>query len=113
MSTNENVIDIIIDLQEKGFDHDFVLEHENIRCLQYDVQIPPDDFEILEIRPCKKTGKPKNMAIIYAIQLKNYNIKGILMSNAKSYDCGLSMHLWKKFESEIRKWTSSSMLNLY
>ena len=103
MCPNTNLIDIIIDLQEKGFDHDFVLEHEYIRCLQYDVQIPPDDFEILEIRPYKGNVYLKNMAIIYAIQLKDYDIKGILMSNSKSYLCGLSMHLWKKFDSEIRK----------
>src|ERR1700694_1835983 len=96
MCSDESVIDIIIDLQEKGFDHDFVLGHEYIRCLQYDVLIPPDDFDILEIRHCKEKVYLKNMAIIYAIQLKNYDIKGILMCNSKSYHCGLSIHLWKK-----------------
>lgn len=103
MDSGESLIDIIFDLQGKGFDHDFVIEHEYIRCLQYDIQIPPDDFEILEVRCWEGNVYLKNIAILYAIQLKNYDIKGILMSNSNAYLRGLSMHLWKKFDSEIRK----------
>jgi hypothetical protein len=102
MYQDENLIDIIIDLQERGFDNDFILEQEHLRWLQYNEQIAPDDFEIIETHHCK--GKPyhKDNAIIYAIQLRNYNAKGILLSNYKSYTKGLSLHLWTKFYNIIQ-----------
>ena len=97
------IIDIIIDLQERGFDHDFTLDHEHIRCLQYNEMIAPDDFEILETHLCTDHLHIQGNYILYGIQLRNYYIKGILMSNRKSYDDGLSLHLWQKFNNEIIK----------
>jgi hypothetical protein len=100
---HNEMIDIIIDLQERGFDHDFILDHENIRCLQYNEMIAPDDFEILETHLCADNLHIKGNYILYGIQLRNYNIKGILMSSHKSYNYGLSLHLWQKFNNEIVK----------
>jgi hypothetical protein len=101
--SNDALIDIIIDLQERGFDHDFIVDHEHIRCLQYNEIIPPDDFEILETHHCDNKANLKNYYIFYAIQLKNYDVRGILMSTYKSYTHGMSLHLWQKFNTEISK----------
>jgi hypothetical protein len=103
ISSNDALIDIIIDLQERGFDHDFIVDHEHIRCLQYNEMIPPDDFEILETHYCDNKTNLKSNYIFYAIRLKNYDIRGILMSTHKSYTHGMSLHLWQKFNNEIAK----------
>ena len=100
---NDDLIDIIIDLQERGFDHDFILDHEHIRCLQYNEMILPDDFDILETHLCTDNLPVRGNYILYGIQLKNYTIKGILMSNQKSYNYGLSSHLWQKFNNDVIK----------
>lgn len=97
------LIDIIIDLQDRGFDHDFTIDHEHILCLQYNEMIPPDDFDILETHLCTNNVDCRGNYILYGIQLKHYNIKGILMSNHKTYNYGLSLHLWQKFNNEIVK----------
>jgi len=99
----DELLDIIIDLQERGFDHDFVLDHEHIRCLQYNEKISPDNFEILETHHCTDKGHLnfKSNYILYGIQLKDYNLKGILMSSHKSYSYGMSLQLWQKFNNEI------------
>jgi hypothetical protein len=101
--STDALIDIIIDLQERGFDHDFILDHEHIRCLQYNEIIPPDDFEILETHYCSDKTYLKGNYILYAIQLRNYHVRGILMSTHKSYTHGMSLHLWQKFNNEISK----------
>ena len=101
--SNGALIDIIIDLQERGFDHDFILDHEHIRCLQYNEMIPPDDFEILETHHCDNKTNVRSNYILYGIQLKSYNVRGILMSTHKSYTHGMSLHLWQKFNNEISK----------
>jgi hypothetical protein len=99
---DEQLINLIIDLQERGFNHDFVIENEHIRCLQYNELISPDDFEILETYHCESSGNDNECSLVYAIRLMNYDMKGILMSNYGSYIKGMSLRLWSKFNSMIR-----------
>ena len=102
---HSELIDIIVDLQERGFDHDFVINHEYICCLQYNAMIPPEDFDILETHICVNNQHVCGDYFLYGIRLKNHDIKGILMSNRKSYNDGLSFYLWEKFNNEIEKST--------
>ncbi len=103
MKNQDEIIEIIIDLQEKGFDHDFIIANENIRCLQYDELIAPDDFDIVEMHFCNSKAKQHSNAIIYGIKLRNYDVKGILMSSFRSYTSGMSLQLWKKFDGFLKK----------
>ena len=73
----DELLDTIIDLQERGFDYDFILAQEHICCLQYNELISPDDFEIIESHDCHDRIHLKGNYILFAIRLKNYNIKGI------------------------------------
>lgn len=99
---DEQLISLIIDLQERGFNHDFVIENEHIRCLQYNELISPDDFEILETYHRKSSDKNDDCSLVYAIRLMNHDTKGILMSDYRSYITGMSLRLWSKFNSVIR-----------
>ena len=98
MRTDFKLVDVIIALQERGFNHDFVIENEHIRCLQYNELIAPDDFEILETHHCQHCNKYNHHSLLYAVRLMNYDVKGILMSNYQSYVKGMSMQLWAKFD---------------
>lgn len=95
------LINVIIDLQERGFDHDFVLAHEYICCLQYNETFSPEDFDVIESHNCPNKMDSIYTYVVYAIQLRNYDIKGILLSNHKSYNYQLSLHLWKKLNDEL------------
>lgn len=97
------LIDIIIDLQERGFDHDFVINHEFICCLQYNAMIAPEDFDILETHTCVNNQHACGDYYLYGIRLKNHDIKGILMNKHNSNSDGLSFQLWEKFNTEIIK----------
>lgn len=99
---DEQSIHLIIDLQERGFNYDFVIENEHIRCLQYNELISPDDFEIVETYHCTSSGKHHECSLVYAIRLTNYDMQGILMSDYRSYIKGMSLRLWSKFNSVIR-----------
>jgi hypothetical protein len=90
------IINIKTNLRKQGFDHTFVLERENIRCLEYGVLISPEDFEITEIHYCK-TPKNDDNCIIYAIELFPYGVKGILISHYQCYLACMSYQLWHKF----------------
>ncbi|BAU51926.1 hypothetical protein [Mucilaginibacter gotjawali] len=86
MLHQQNKTDIIIDLQHKGYDHDFIFNNKDIRCLQYNRVILADDFDIIEIHHCKVNPGSKTRSAIYAIQLNNDDLKGILMSESKLFD---------------------------
>jgi hypothetical protein len=102
MHSDYELVDVIIALQERGFNHDFIIENEHIRCLQYNELIAPDDFEIMETHHCECCKKYKNGSLLYAIRLMNYDVKGILMSNYQSYLKGMSIQLWAKFDHVLR-----------
>ncbi|AYL94504.1 hypothetical protein [Mucilaginibacter celer] len=99
MQQNHKLINVIIDLQTRGFNHDFVIENEYIRCLQYNELISPDDFEILETYHCDDR---EGGSLVYAIRLSNYDVSGILMSSYRSYIRGMSLRLWSKFNNVIK-----------
>lgn len=98
----EDLLDTIIDLQQRGFDHDFVLIHEYIRCLQLNEVIAPDDFDIVESHHCCDS-RYSGYYILYGIELQHLPVKGILMSNYQSYVSGISLRLWGKLYRELQK----------
>jgi hypothetical protein len=94
----QNKTDAIIDLQERGYDHDFILKNEYIHCVQQSQSICPDDFEVAEAY--RFEGKSDN-CIIYAIRSLNNDIKGILMTSYGTLTKGLSIHLWSKLANNL------------
>ena len=78
---NDELLDIIIDLHEKGFDHDFILENKVLRCLQYSELFVFDDIRVLEIRGCSVDSRPRICHYLIGVELIKYNIKGILLVN--------------------------------
>lgn len=77
----------LIDLHERGYDHDFVLERGHMRCIQCDNMIVEEDFEITEILHIHYKLLDHIIYNIFAIQLRNSGIKGILM-NSYQFRCG-------------------------
>jgi hypothetical protein len=109
MRQMEEIINIKTGLRLRGFDHTFMLEHEHIRCLEYNELVLPCDFEIAEIHYCKTPEDMKHSSIIYGIELERYGIKGILMSHYRCYLSGMSLQLWSKFGAILQKMNSQSI----
>jgi hypothetical protein len=99
----DEILHIKMDLRKRGFDHTFTLEHEHIRCLEYNELVVPHDFEVAEIHYCKTPNDIKHNIIIYGIELERYGIKGILMSHYQCYLSGMSLQLWSKFGAILQK----------
>jgi hypothetical protein len=88
MNHQKNQLETIIALQERGYDHDFILDHDSIRCLQYDLLIPSDGFQIVEMYQYNENNRS---IAIYAIQLNDYCVKGILRRDCESLSLGSSV----------------------
>ncbi|RFZ85141.1 hypothetical protein DYU05_05945 [Mucilaginibacter terrenus] len=101
MKRLHEIMNIKSNLRNQGFDHTFVMERENIRCLEYGVVISPEEFEIIEIHYCN-TLNNDDKCIIYGIELTSYGVKGVLISHYQCYLAGMSIQLWHKFAGILR-----------
>ena len=92
----DEILDLIMDMNEKGFDHDFVLDGRQICCLQFGETVIADDFEILEIYCCRHLFYKQPKCILFGIQLTKYSVKGILMISLKYVVAEVALQLSKK-----------------
>ena len=95
--------DLIIDLQNRGYDRDFIIKNEGILCIQENDFIHPDGFEIVETHHFENRSGSGDHFVIYAISLLNSGAKGILMTTSGTYNRGLSIHLWFKLSDGLKK----------
>jgi hypothetical protein len=92
---------VIIDLQNKGYDLDFTLTNEFLRCVQDGELISPDDFEVAETFIFESESQAGLPFVIYAIASLHNGIKGILMTSYNAFTEGLSIHLWSKLARNL------------
>jgi hypothetical protein len=112
MKNDQNQTDLIIDLQERGYDLDFIIQNDGILCIQQNELFPPEDFEIAETHHFP--GKFRSCDfIIHAISLMHSDGKGILMTTFNSYSKGVSLHLWSKLAESIKNTVNEVKDNAY
>jgi hypothetical protein len=92
----------IIDLQERGYDHDFILNNECILCIQQSELIHPEDFEVTETYRFDGNRRTRDNYIIYAIRTLNDDLRGILMTSFNFHHKGCSIHLWSKLANYLK-----------
>ena len=88
--------DVIIDLQKKGYELDYVVSNENLLCVQDKELLNPDDFEIVESYRIENEIEQEEGCVIYAINSIQNGLKGILMIAYSGFAHGVSIHLWSK-----------------
>ena len=101
MKNLDSKAEVIICLQNKGYDLDFILNKEFLRCVQDGELFSPDDFEITEtyLLEEKTQAVPQ---VIYAITSLHNGIRGILMTSYDAFTQGLSIRLWSKLSASLR-----------
>ncbi|HEY4195054.1 MAG TPA: hypothetical protein VGM63_05940 [Mucilaginibacter sp.] len=101
MENFSNKAAAIIDLQNRGYDQDFIIASENIYCIQRGDSLPPDGFEITETYRFDKQSRTVDKDVIYAIRSLNDDLRGILMTSYSSFSKGMSIHLWSKLAASL------------
>ena len=102
MSNYQTKAEVIIDLQERGYENDFILRNEGVLCVQRSELINPDGFEITETYRCDGQPRPNDNFVIYAIREINSDLKGILMASYVTLTSGMSIHLWSKLATYLK-----------
>jgi hypothetical protein len=101
MENYHNKIQAIIDLQQRGYDLDFILKDEHLLCLQERDLISPDEFEIAETYKFEENHGITETYVVYAIRSVQRDLKGILMTSYSAFTRGLGFHLWCKLSRTL------------
>lgn len=75
-----NPFDAIADLQDRGYEHDFILMGNQLYCAQQKLLLRVGDFEIFEMYYFPGNGPGHYERMVYGIGTGDHGIKGILMT---------------------------------
>ncbi len=79
MKQFSSLIEALDDLRARGFTSDFDLKTDRLRCPSTELELHPEDFEIVEYYRFEGETNPADSAIVYAIKGKN-GLNGVLVN---------------------------------
>lgn len=87
------------DLKKRGFDLDFNQKGDSLECTQdRSLRLRPEDFEIVEFHRFEGPSNPSDMSVVYAIESKTKNAKGVLIDAYGVYADEYSEGMLKKLD---------------
>lgn len=101
MYTYDTVVAAINDLKQRGYSTDFNLAFDKIICNQTGTCLNPSEFEITEIYRFEGDTNPSDEDVVYAIESKDGNRKGIFTSAFGTYADQISDEMIKKLSIHL------------
>lgn len=101
MHTYDTVSEAVNDLRKRGYTEDFNLGFDSLTCRE--IKCHPEDFDITEIYRFEGNSDPADEAIVFAIESKKNNIKGILVNGYGISSDSLSEAMVKKLSIHLNK----------
>src|SRR3984885_11869312 len=96
MQSYDTVTDALNGLKAKGYTTDFNIVFDKIICSKKETALTPDEFEIVETYRFEGETNPSDEDVVYAIESKHGNIKGIITSAFGLYADSVSTDMIKK-----------------
>ncbi len=97
MTSYDTITEGLTDLKSKGYTIDFNLAFDKVTCRETGIFLYPDDFEIMEVHHFDGLTDPGDDNILYALQSKDGNVRGVLVSAygvyAEEMDAGMLQKL--------------------
>jgi hypothetical protein len=96
MKVYETLSQAISDLVKRGYTLNFNIKNECIECVENNIRLHPDEFEIDEVHRFQEMSDVGDENILYAISSDKYKIKGLLVNAFGIYADTASVHLVEK-----------------
>ena len=96
MKNYETLSEAVNDLVKRGFTYNFNIKSECLTCIENEINLHPDDFEIDEVHRFEGNTDPGDENVLYAISSAKYNIKGLLVNAFGMYADSFSGDLISK-----------------
>ena len=96
MENYDTVTGAIDGLRKKGYTLDFNLAFDKLVCTQNNECLNPSEFEITETYRFEGESNPSDEDVVYAIESKDKNLKGVLTSAYGMYADTVDTDMLKK-----------------
>jgi hypothetical protein len=96
MQSYDTVTDALNGLKAKGYTTDFNIVFDKLICSKKETILKPDDFEIVETYRFEGETNPSDEDVVYAIESKQGNIKGVITSAFGLYADTISTEMIQK-----------------
>ena len=96
MENYDTVTGALNGLRKKGYTLDFNLAFDKLICTQNDECLNPSEFEITETYRFEGESNPSDEDVVYAIESKDKNLKGVLTSAYGMYADTVDTDMIKK-----------------
>jgi hypothetical protein len=96
MESYDTVVEALNGLKEKGYTINFNLAFDRIICSGNKNILNPDEFEITEVYRFEGDSNPDDEDVVYAIESKKGNIKGVLTGAFGMYADAASTEMLRK-----------------
>ena len=96
MQSYDTVVEALNGLKAKGYITDFNIAFDKLICTKKETILTPDEFEIVETYRFEGETNPSDEDVVYAIESKKGNIKGVFMSAFGVYADSVSDEMVKK-----------------
>ena len=84
MNNFDTLTEAILDLKNRGYQHDFNLHPEWIACPQINLALRPTEFHVDEIYRFEGANNPDDSSVLFAIR-SGTGVKGILVDAYGAY----------------------------
>ena len=96
MENYDTVVAALGGLKAKGYTHDFNIEFDNIKCIEKNICLNPNEFEITEVHRFEGDTNPSDEDVVYAVESKDGTLKGTITSAFGMYADGISNAMIQK-----------------
>lgn len=80
MESYDTVVSALAGLKSKGYTVNFNIAFDKITCSENNSCLNPSEFEIVEIHRFEGNSNPADEDVVYAVESKTGNIKGVITS---------------------------------
>ncbi len=96
MDSYDTVVEAINGLKKKGYTIDFNLAFDKLICSEKKYCLNPSEFEITAVHRFEGDTNPADEDVVYAVESKDGNLKGIITSAYGMYAESLSTEMIQK-----------------
>lgn len=96
--TYATLVEATAALYARGFVENFSAAPNCLMCAGYNIELFPDDFEVVEVHRFEENTDPDDSAVVYAIESKD-GLKGTLVMAYGAYAEGMDADIIRKLSS--------------
>ncbi len=96
MESYDTVVGALAGLKTRGYTTNFNIAFDKLICNENKNCLNPDQFEIVEVHRFEGNSNPADQDVVYAVESKEGNIKGVMTSAFGLYADSASTYMIKK-----------------